>query len=484
MSLRPSMSLVLAVLLLNAVYIISTTMRFPSFEDDNTSLEFDTEDAHVSTDYVSHDSSFIQDPKSKDEHTTNDVLEETNEISDKEVSDGTKTMKTHSSKEVKEITVANQKHADDATTHRPPEDYLLKVPFYVYEDFLHDDNLLNFTEIYHWSKTTARNTKWGTIVNNKSNVTFAEYLDGHRNWKHGGDAHFVRSALEHPMRVLNPEDAKLFVVPSLITMDISRHSYGSKEDKLKSQLRLGRINQFISDSPWFKANDGADHIAPIAYFLGEKVIQRYVPLFARCNLVQFYENPSDQSYIHPDYRDKRAMYKVFKVGVGGSCNPTAFDNKSQDFAFIGTLHRQNKPKMNRYFQNRRDMCDWLSKSKHSYSVCGYGDSCPNLAQALLGFHARGDSISAARLFSIIMSGTVPVFTLKLQYEAQPEWYDWDKLSYFANVENKTEFLADLDKIMSNKTDIMVKTQNVLDNKDLFDWQTNIPFDVYMVSAAF
>ena len=90
MSLRPLMWLVLAVLLLNAVYIISTTMRFPSFEDDNNSLEFDTEDAHVSTDYVSHDS-LIHEPKSKDEHTTNEVLKETNETSNKEVSDGAKT---------------------------------------------------------------------------------------------------------------------------------------------------------------------------------------------------------------------------------------------------------------------------------------------------------------------------------------------------------------------------------------------------------
>jgi hypothetical protein len=37
--------------------------------------------------------------------------------------------------------------------------------------------------------------------------------------------------------------------------------------------------------------------------------------------------------------------------------------------------------------------------------------------------------------------------------------------------------------MKNKTDIIVKTQNVRDNMDLFNWETNVPFDVYMVSAT-
>ena len=51
------------------------------------------------------------------------------------------------------------------------------------------------------------------------------------------------------------------------------------------------------------------------------------------------------------------------------------------------------------------------------------------------------------------------------------------ISYFANVENKTDFLDHMDKNLSNKTDIMVKTKNVLENRDLFDWQTLVPFDI-------
>lgn len=86
-------------------------------------------------------------------------------------------------------------------------------------------------------------------------------------------------------------------------------------------------------------------------------------------------------------------------------------------------------------------------------------------------------MSANRLFDTLLSGTVPVFTLKDQYKSQSDFYDWDKISYFANVSNETAFLEDMNKNLSNKTDIMVKTKNVLDNRDLFDWQTLVPFDV-------
>eukprot|EP00979_Chaetoceros_neogracilis_P015493 scaffold6015_cov278-Chaetoceros_neogracile.AAC.12 len=371
--------------------------------------------------------------------------------------------------------------ATDTTGNKTPEEYLLQLPFYIYEDFLHDANLLNFTAMHH--KALKEQPAIGHIVANEANVTFEEYLNNNRFYKHSGDIHFVRSALEHPMRVLNPEEAKIFVVPSLITMDIADHFYHSKKDKLLSKLHLKRINTFLRDSPFFKRNDGADHIAPIAFMRGGTVVQRSAPLLARCNLVQFYEGPADQSYIHPEYRDKRAMYKIFKLGAS-PCNMTAFDKKTKNFAFIGALFRMRHGH-NKHFQNRRDICKWLSYTNYTYDVCGHGDKCPNLSQAFLGFHARGDLISADRLFATMLSGTVPIFTLKPQYKSQPDWYDWDTISYFANVENKTTFFADIDKIMSNKTDIMVKTKNVLENRDLFDWHTNVPFDIYMcyTSAA-
>ncbi len=160
------------------------------------------------------------------------------------------------------------------------------------------------------------------------------------------------------------------------------------------------------------------------------------------------------------------------------------EEKNDGLTFVGSLHR-HKHGLNSLFQDRRNMCGWLStQTNYTVSACGAADNlCPHTSRAWLGLHARGDSVSANRLFDTLLSGTIPVFTLKDQYHAQPDWYKWDMISYFADVRNETKFLDDIDNMMSNKTDIIAKTQHVRDNMDLFNWQTNVPFDVYMVSAT-
>ena len=45
--------------------------------------------------------------------------------------------------------------------------------------------------------------------------------------------------------------------------------------------------------------------------------------------------------------------------------------------------------------------------------------------------------------------------------------------------NQTSFLHQLDEILVNKEDIEEKTKLVLDNRDIFDWFTIHPFDIYM-----
>jgi hypothetical protein len=62
----------------------------------------------------------------------------------------------------------------------------------------------------------------------------------------------------------------------------------------------------------------------------------------------------------------------------------AVEEKTQDFAFIGALNRF-KHGQNKYFQNRRDIClNWLpNHNNYTSAVCGSGDLCPTLSQALL-----------------------------------------------------------------------------------------------------
>jgi hypothetical protein len=142
-----------------------------------------------------------------------------------------------------------------------------------------------------------------------------------------------------------------------------------------------------------------------------------------------------------------------------------------------------KPKDDR-FKSRQDICDWMrgtdrAKANYSMPVCGPGPQCPTLSNSRYGFHVRGDSYGANRLSDTILSGTVPIFTMKQQYKTVPKWFDWDKISYFADVTNKTSFLASLDSIMADKEGYKMRLQNVLDNRDLFDWHTESPFDTYM-----
>jgi len=361
------------------------------------------------------------------------------------------------------------------TTDQQHLDFLLTVPFYVYEEFLHDENLLNITDMV----SLADNPNQTTYDN------FDDFLESRKYHKHSGDLHFIRSALDHPMRVKKPEYAKLFVVPSLIFTDMSELIYFVNDPQIKARRlsNIKRIDEFLASSPWFKRNDGADHIAPISHMsnaLSRPLrLPNIAPHLTRCNMIQFHEEQNDPSYIHPDYADKRAMYKIFKNG--SPCNITAVEEKTKDYAFIGALKRF-KHGQNKLFQSRRGICNRLrTHTNYTFDVCGRGEKCPHLSQALLGFHPRGDTISAARLFDTILSGTVPIFTLEGQYQAQPEWYDWSQISYFADVKNENKFLADIGKIMNNKTDIMLKTQHILANMDLFNWQTNVPFDIYMVS---
>lgn len=350
-------------------------------------------------------------------------------------------------------------------------DLLLSVPFYVYEDeFLKDDHdVWNLTSIYHWGMLDNTNRTNGTI-------TFMEVAETLKYQKHAGDIHFIRSALKHPMRVLNPKDAKLFVVPTLLERIRMITIYGSEAEKEEARKHLLKANEVLGASLWFQRHNGADHIAPVSVWKTDHSIDKYFELLTRCNVLQFHEssNEYEANYIHPNYQQNRTMFKIFYVA--SPCKPVAsFAEKTEDFAFIGSMHRK---KGSFRLKKRRSACEWMTQStNYSYSVCGRGDQCPNLSQASVGLHTRGDSPGASRLVDTLLSGTVPVFTEKVQYFTMSDFYNWDMISYFANVENKTDFLSHMDKNLSNKTDIMVKTKNVLENRDLFDWQTLVPFDI-------
>ena len=182
--------------------------------------------------------------------------------------------------------------------------------------------------------------------------TFEKYLEFNRYHKHSDDLHFIRSALEHPMRVKDPSKAKLFAVPSLLFTDISDLLYISDEQlEIKRSSHIIRMDEFLIKSPWFQRHNGADYNAPIAHMMFGMRKCFSLPnlgahLLTRCNLVQFHESDEiHKSYLHPCYQNKRAMFKIF-YNASPCSNITAFQEKQQDFCFIGALtrfkHGQNK----------------------------------------------------------------------------------------------------------------------------------------------
>jgi hypothetical protein len=107
--------------------------------------------------------------------------------------------------------------------------------------------------------------------------------------------------------------------------------------------------------------------------------------------------------------------------------------------------------------------------------------CPALANAKLGFHVRGDTPSASRLFDTILSGTVPIFTNIQQYQVLPEWIDWKAISYFVNVNesNAKAFVQQVRDILDDVPTYQQKLKVLLANRHWVDWTGLYPFDMYM-----
>jgi hypothetical protein len=84
----------------------------------------------------------------------------------------------------------------------------------------------------------------------------------------------------------------------------------------------------------------------------------------------------------------------------------------------------------------------------------------------------------------LLSGTVPIFTMKEQYDILPTWLDWRKLSVLLPLndgKNETQFLHELEAILADDSGYKDRHRAVLQHHDLLDWNTLHPFDLYMYS---
>lgn len=320
---------------------------------------------------------------------------------------------------------------------------LLSVPYYVYESLI-------------WSDMTFQGE-------NLTELLALEPL------KQSEDYWFMQAALKHPMRVMDPDQAQLFVVPALMNVasdgvalskqGLNPREYGACNGALCNDQLIEQVEVILSDSPYYRRSNGNDHIMVLSSWYSNHHPQIMESAFFRnLNLIQF-----EDHILAPN----RTTFPSIDVG-----NPCPAENKTRDFVTIGK--RRNGMRL----KSRGDLCDWLGKSSYSTGVCGSGVQCPALAQSRYGFHVPGDAGGSNHLIDTLLSGTVPIFTSDEQYAILPNWIDWKLLSVQVNMTTKDEFTIGLEHIL-NSTDYAMKSRHVLANRDLLDWRTGVAFDVYM-----
>lgn len=402
-------------------------------------------------------------------------------------------------------------------TSKPPEDYgnlLLTVPFYVYEELAWEDATFGAETVENLARTPRGRSK------------------------HADDFYFMKASLNHPMRTRDPSQAKIFVIPLLLNFYADRHYYSGREHKLCSastSTSLTRTSRrtycdrdllrhaatVLQHSEWFQAHPER-HIVVQSHYLADKKFKiptELKDMLYQVNVISF-ENQV------PNRPDRLRFPKYY---VGHSCLTTrnnidkkkndprqedstaaaaAAVKKTQDVVMIASVNHEKL----HYFQDRLNVCEWI-RNNNNYnntdtdtdhnnatttiimSQCGQGEQCPALAQAKFGFHTRGDTLGSNRLMDTILSGTVPIFTRREQYDILPAWIDWkNQLSVLLPMNNSDDepaaiksnqtaasssFLQALKAILQDEQGYQERQAAILQHRALFDWTTLYPFDTYM-----
>jgi len=301
----------------------------------------------------------------------------------------------------------------------------------------------------------------------------------------------MRSAMNHPMRVNDPEKATLFYVPALMNV-ISvtslnrsfRYNY-CVNNKCNYEL-FDVINKYLGNSKWFQRKNGADHIIVASHYgfntiwekkdeanfesmeFSRKVANYYRNIF-NCNKVIF-EHASQGDIHNQDRINFPAMY------VGKRCEDSNNEIRNR-FVFLANFERSAE---------RKEMVEWIRKVTFTENQDLIGSDlefCPNIGYGKYGFHVKGDSYGASRLIDLILNGVVPVFTEQEQYNILPSWLPFRWISFYADVSSQHAFMVSLQEIIVDDSNYEMKHNAILKYKDLFDYETNFPFDMYMYHFA-
>lgn len=359
------------------------------------------------------------------------------------------------------VGIANQNVEKEKSKQSTNNKLLLCVPFYVYDEM----DWMNAT----WDGQPIAEQK--------------------RDQKHSDDYWFVYHALRHPMRTWKASDAKLFVIPTLNNIYDTRSYYKHKDlciqEKCNADLMKSAAAQ-IQALPYFQQHPEA-HLAVVSHYVHSKSFWKtkmprpYREILEQVANIHFEDKPTNRP----------PLWAAPKTYVSNPCPLSKKNNnnntKTHDIALIASI----KPKDPR-FQDRSILCSWLQNTTTSFRMefcASGGPMCPTLANAKLGFHVRGDSYGSARLVDTMLSGTLPIFTLRKQYLILPQWFAWKRISYFTDIKRLKQeaeessppstFVKALKKILANEGEYQEKRNLMMAHLPYFDWKTTYPFDTYM-----
>ena len=314
-------------------------------------------------------------------------------------------------------TVLGVEQETSGTEKKQRTDWLLSVPFYIYEELLMDDAIFrNGT-----TDLVLLDDAYAMTTNNTANVSLVDFMmhqaSGTFKREHFNDYYFVKSALSHPMRTKDQEQAKLFLIPILGTqlqwMDNYLEGEGFSlcwKGICGAKQIFSYVNDYLGNSKWFQQMDGRNHIfvngmwgRPLS--AGKKNLKR-------CNVIHWSQPTGMKST--PNDPD-RLLFPVQYVARG--CQPT--NHKLYDASLFANMPSKATYKgMGVRFNPRKNLCKWMKNdallmqsTNYTAGHCGGGkNQCPGLAASRFGFHVRGDTIGASRLFHTILSGTVCHFS--------------------------------------------------------------------------
>jgi hypothetical protein len=309
-------------------------------------------------------------------------------------------------------------------------------------------------------------------------------LKGHRLSKHGDDYWFLINALRHPLRTKDPDEARLFFVPTLLNLGSREDDFGKFFPKLCTQKKISPcihnrteayhyVDQRLAASPFFQRSNGRDHVIVASHWTFRpdrwcniEGARNYTHSnILKCNLINFEGHIKGRSMSSP------SMY----MGKPCELSPT----KSFDFAMTASLHPEKAA-----FQSRRDICQWLKEGNYSVSNCGEGMQCPALSQSKYGFHARGDTWGSNRVIDTLRSRTIPLFTDEEQYRILPSFVPWREMSYLINVTTSESFHSSMDYVLSRPPSEYLKMQRLIGQYiHIFNHELPYQFDAYMADFA-